>query len=181
LFYRIIDGTANNPPTGQITLTVTDLFGASFTTRPINIDSADDSADIQSALQALPNSMFESVTVTAESTLKAGGTVDGYIYLVQYPNLPHNHGVQNLIEVNIGGCNRAGCTPLYTGLTDASNENGISTLVEDVTGLVHCAGGSCHKESAECSEHGLCDRNAGICECFPGFIGNACEEQLPIA
>ena len=31
--------------------------------------------------------------------------------------------------------------------------------------------------SVECSNQGLCDREAGICECFPGYEGKACERS----
>jgi len=30
---------------------------------------------------------------------------------------------------------------------------------------------------AECSGKGLCDRNLGTCECFPGYEGSACQRQ----
>ena len=30
---------------------------------------------------------------------------------------------------------------------------------------------------AECSNRGLCDRQSGICNCFPGFEGTACEKM----
>ena len=29
--------------------------------------------------------------------------------------------------------------------------------------------------SMECANQGMCDRNSGICKCFPGFEGNACD------
>jgi hypothetical protein len=176
----LVDSNAATPhPSGEITISWTDLFGATFTTRPIAINSADDSTDIENALKSLPNGMFEDVTVTVQAQTAAGATVNGYVYRVEFPDLPHNHGQQNLLQINTAGCNRAGCTPIYAGLS--SSDNGVVAAVTDVTGTVQCSGGSCYKEAAECSEHGLCDHQAGICECFPGFIGNACEEQLPIA
>lgn len=36
--------------------------------------------------------------------------------------------------------------------------------------------GTCsHKAEAECSDQGLCDRATGICACFPGYTGSACQ------
>jgi len=32
-------------------------------------------------------------------------------------------------------------------------------------------------EESECSARGLCDTEEGVCTCFPGYTGNACERQ----
>jgi len=33
-------------------------------------------------------------------------------------------------------------------------------------------------EKAECSNRGVCDRTAGVCGCFPGYSGSACDAQV---
>mmetsp|Transcript_56902 Transcript_56902/g.169812 ORF Transcript_56902/g.169812 Transcript_56902/m.169812 type:complete len:164 (+) Transcript_56902:304-795(+) len=41
---------------------------------------------------------------------------------------------------------------------------------------VPTASNSAHK-LAECSNKGTCDRTAGVCNCYPGFEGGACERM----
>ncbi len=113
-----------------------------------------------------------SVDVTKVATTAAGANVNGYIYQIEYTSLS-NSGIQKVLKVNYTGCRRAGCRPVYTGLT--SSDNGIGVTTSDVTTLVKCPGRtSCYKEAIECGEHGICDRKTGLCKCFPMFYGDAC-------
>ena len=37
-------------------------------------------------------------------------------------------------------------------------------------------GSSYHRE-IECSNNGLCDRTTGVCKCYPGYVGSACDKK----
>ena len=162
----IVDGTDSADPTGEITITFTDLYGGVWTTRPITyLGTSADATAVSEALQALPNQVVESVTcvhavVTAGETLTCTFDSD------------HNAGVQNLMVVNTGGCKRAGCSPIYTGLgIVAATEDGILATVADTTAADSA------KEAKVCSEHGLCDTETGLCNCFSGYYDEDCSKQ----
>lgn len=38
-------------------------------------------------------------------------------------------------------------------------------------------GGYGNEAGRDCSGRGICDYENGLCKCFPGFYGDACEEQ----
>jgi hypothetical protein len=92
-----------------------------------------------------------------------------------------NVGVQNLIEVNIRGCDVDGCAPRYKGLADADHSTGAAAIVAgvaDVTTYVDSGSNKLmHKERAVCSEHGLCDTETGLCNCFSGYYDEDCNKQ----
>ncbi len=38
-------------------------------------------------------------------------------------------------------------------------------------------GGFGNESGRDCSGRGLCDYDEGVCKCFPGYFGNACQHQ----
>jgi len=34
---------------------------------------------------------------------------------------------------------------------------------------------------AECSNRGICERDSGLCTCFPGYTADDCHEQSSLA
>ena len=40
---------------------------------------------------------------------------------------------------------------------------------------------STYEYVAECSNRGLCDYDVGVCTCFSGYTGDACQEQSLIS
>jgi hypothetical protein len=147
------------------TFTFTDLYGGTWTTRPftpVKWDNGSEqttpTANLKAALEGLPNHVIESVTVTAATAS------NGVAYAVTFDS-PHNSGNQNALTCNVGGCNAAGCQPLYTALTGG--------------GAVACAVTSADgtKESSPCSNRGSCDGSTGICACVEGYTDENCGEQ----
>ena len=162
----IYDGTTSTDPAGEITITFTDLYGGVWTTQAITIaTAAADATNIQNALMALPNGVIESITCSFATI--TGGDFGGAVSCTF--TSAHNSGVQNLMQVNYIGCKRAGCTPIYDGLT--TGEADLTVTVTDETTA------SAHKEAAICSEHGLCDTETGICNCFSGYYDEDCSQQ----
>jgi hypothetical protein len=150
-------------PSGEFTLTFTDLVGAAYTTAPIVYSTlgSTTAAAINNALEQLPNGVVPSVTVSATSSL---------IYVVTFDNAA-NSGVQNPLIVDYVGCNRAGCAPKYNGMVSTTPGATISFSVTDNSASVTLS------ESAVCSEHGVCDTTTGLCKCFHGYYNLNCNEQ----
>merc|ERR1712032_536485 len=70
--------------------------------------------------------------------------------------------VKQFTEWTGADCSRRTC-PRSTSWTQLGNN------VKDTTHI--CT----HKIQQECSDQGVCDRATGLCECFPGFTGSACQ------
>lgn len=62
--------------------------------------------------------------------------------------------------------------PAYTG-ADCS----LRTCPKGVAWVDEATATNVAHASVECSNQGLCDREAGSCECFPGYEGKACERS----
>jgi len=181
----VYDAAGSAVPTGTITLTYTDLYGGVWTTQPITVDT-NIHTNIASALTALPNGVIESISCVKNPDIDGSAGVDnsyvaaadistfGYVVHCTFTG-DQNAGVQNTMTVNMGGCTRAGCSPLYAG-TDIVTKGGSV----DVTTETVYAGSTdvqSHKEAAICSEHGLCDTETGLCECFSGYFDEDCSKQ----
>ena len=60
----------------------------------------------------------------------------------------------------------------------ADTADGAAGLSADAGVYLYSTG---QKESSQCSDRGVCDRNTGICDCFKGYTGEACELQNSLA
>jgi len=87
-------------------------------------------------------------------------------------------------------CNVAGCYPKmpvndfppenpalpgFPGGVQVNADLTRSSVPKSVVNLVTQA--DVRHESEECSSRGICDYSSGLCTCFNGFYGNACEKQ----
>jgi len=114
-----------------------------------------------------------------------------------------NSGTQSL-EVLTAGCDTQGCSQIYIGSThqvpapaangptNTNQPHGSGAKIYDVAAnaaetdytistdstAVKAIRGT--KEATSCSGRGTCDTEKGMCECFNGYTGNACEEQTTI-
>jgi hypothetical protein len=131
-----------------------------FTTIPIVFNGKPDTLstfvdDITGALQALPNGVIDAVEVHAyiESAMEVHVNITFVGDYVQ--------GQQNIIEVIDYKC-EDGCTPKLTGINLAVDKQDRNEVrVADYN-------------SYECGRRGKCDYDTGLCECFEGFTGPAC-------
>jgi hypothetical protein len=139
------------------------------------------SLDIQAALEALPNRVIDSVNVATETRLTASpesacvadtscvaGTV--VTIIVEFVGA-HVQGAQNLLTVRNYEC-LDGCTPKLTGLELIPGRTVVSTV--HTTNTNDASLESADFNSYECGRRGKCNYDTGVCQCFSGYTGLAC-------
>lgn len=175
-------------------LTFKSKLNETFTTRPIIFDAigtaggaTGDAADqytmsraIESALLALPNRVIDGVKVAVDTAAYSTtnmdtdltstiGATDNVRINVTFTG-SHVQGKQHLLQVKHFAC-ADGCTPLVTGLELKPGTHAVTTHNYDsATG----ATGEADYNSYECGRRGKCDYDSGVCECFEGYTGIAC-------
>ena len=76
----------------------------------------------------------------------------------------------------LGSDRQATTLLVLKALGDSDATNGANTYFKSET--TEITRGT--KESAECAGRGLCDGDAGLCTCFTGYTGAACETQVSV-
>jgi len=117
--------------------------------------------DVQSALMALPNNVIDKVEVQGGGAIAGGSLGIGSCTLNITFNGNNVQGPQNLITVKSYEC-LDGCTPKVTGLFLTPKTQNVTVVsLSDFN-------------SYECGRRGKCDYSSGLCSCFPGYTGGAC-------
>lgn len=176
-------------------LTFVSRLNETFTTIPIVVraghsDFHDFILDVEAALESLPNFVIDDVEVHGDFLGLSYSDIHGIIHseTIKAPdaNKAHNYmtwqgdgdsynqinlnitfvgeavqGPQHLLIVNEAACGD-GCTPKITGLNVVPMSNNVTeVLLSDFN-------------SFECGRRGKCDYATGICQCFAGYTGQAC-------
>jgi len=140
-------------------ITFKSKLNETFTTIPIHIQTSDFAmfiTDVQSALENLPNDVIDAVQVH-------GVTSGNEIYLNVTFTGETVEGPQNLLSLNTNLCGD-GCTPKLTGLEMHPIVQNMSVSEIELADF----------NSYECGRRGKCDYTSGLCECFEGYTGLAC-------
>ncbi|KAG6606483.1 Teneurin-1 [Phytophthora cinnamomi] len=194
-------------------LTYYDPYGNAYTTEKITFgavlgtNDATTCANIQTALQRLPNNVLNTVSVQvatrfyaftrADPTSSMGtgtttqvyndngaGTQNKVICEIQFLAEPGTTGYQNLLDCNVLTHNDPGGQhPMSAGITGAGASTcevyEVYPVNVDLSALI-ADGTTAYRpltELVECSGRGSCDYTSGSCTCFAGHMGLACESQ----
>eukprot|EP01006_Ploeotia_vitrea_P042067 TRINITY_DN66601_c9_g5_i1.p1 TRINITY_DN66601_c9_g5~~TRINITY_DN66601_c9_g5_i1.p1 ORF type:complete len:393 (-),score=2.55 TRINITY_DN66601_c9_g5_i1:146-1324(-) len=119
--------------------------------------------DIKTTLEALPNRVIDTVNVEVISTNKVVTITIEFVG-------DHVQGKQNMLTMRNYKCD-AGCTPKLSGLELVPGTLHIDTITtaDAVNGAV-----TADHNSYECGRRGKCNYDTGVCQCFAGYTGLAC-------
>lgn len=150
--------TQDSGPVDYFALTFEDQMGGRYHTRAIKFDSGSsneaNAESVQDALEALPNFAIPSVEVD----------FDGLNFDVTFVDATTT-GQQSLLGFSTSNDCESGQQPKLGSSNGYSCDVSRNILtVED------------YKEQVECSNRGSCDRDSGICTCFSGYYGLACDQ-----
>lgn len=165
---------AANPAGGTLTkaflhMRFKDQFNGVYDTRPIlldvaNLDDDENANSVQDALEALPNFAIPEIEVDFEPK-NAGKTIVDIT--VEFTD-GHNTGRQSLLEVYSKSECSDGAQPLFESVVAAGD---VSCAVERLSKPEE----DNYKEHVTCANRGICDQSTGLCNCFDGFFGDACD------
>lgn len=149
------------------------------TTTGMTSEWAEFNRDIQAALEELPNRVIDRVNVNTESRAVATTACSGvacaagtFITITIEFVGDHVQGKQNLLTVRNYKCGD-GCTPKLSGLELVPGTLHVRT-VTTANALQNNALEDADFNSYECGRRGKCNYDTGVCQCFAGYTGLAC-------
>lgn len=152
-----IDLDLATPTDTEFHLEITDLFDNTVPTRPIPTNPTE--AQLLAALE--DTGLIKSAIVRDINST----TSSDYYHIELFNPLR----IKNIRVKWEEDCIVAGCFPLKTDMTP---DNSITAARAFIVAMADTL-----TESAVCSNRGTCDYDMGVCECFEGHYGNACERQ----
>jgi hypothetical protein len=155
-------------------------------------------SDIQLALLQLPNRVIDGVTVTADDSSADAAAAEArtsFNFYVTFTGASVQ-GPQHPLVVLADECQR-GCTPQIDGLmletrVTITDSGTIGKTIETAGSAVYegdyigqqsgkgLQSGKVDYNSYECGRRGKCDYTSGLCACFNGYTGEACNIQTTL-
>jgi len=163
-FYMSCNTPGSTGVEGTFKLEYKDVFGETWTTTNISLALGTNAlgtvaADTAAALQAIPNGVLQTVTVTASVP-----NTNDILFSVTFTGNP---GDLHLMTSDVRG--------VYCDTVTAR-------LLDDTDDVVsHYKTQSGGFTNTECSNRGLCDFETGLCGCFKGYTGDDCAKQDSLA
>ena len=156
-------GDKSNFASKSFAIRFTSKMNETFVTQPIMWDLSDSILEtyIETALKELPNKVIDDVSVSVDSSNGSNGVIIHISF-----NGNSVQGKQYKLELLVEAC-QEGCTPRITGLANLRTFSDTTLSTVEITTV-----GSL--QSYECGRRGKCDYSTGLCKCFQGFTGEAC-------
>lgn len=172
-------------------LTYFDPYGNAYTTDAITFTgtAATDCELVETALRKLPNNVLNKVDVAPvttayysfarDSPTSDSGTIAAVVApsgtqvvcQIEFPSGADTTGYQHLFDCNFAIHADKGMHPITAG--------GTTCTVHEVYGDTGTAGTGTRAltELAPCAGRGQCDTSTGLCKCYTGHMGLACQKQ----
>jgi hypothetical protein len=158
---------------GEAHWRVKDEYGEWHKSRPFIIDGTSNGAQGNDARMsgAANQALLDMAWATDFATNVVAAETDdtNIVYTIKL----NNPSRITTIEIDTQACATGGCQPLQSGAT------GVTSVTVAETSLTSGAATYLFTEieTNTCSGRGICDESSGICQCFEGHTGLACEEQ----